>query len=1026
MTQTLNGTPHFLSMREPLFTPAPFFFARIPVCPIEQCDYILSANDWLKVLTDYYETTSLFREAILVASPSLYTSLSKREGKISEQCGGSLLNYALRMGNRATPFGLFSCVAMGQWSSSTNITFNMSHTKKRARPDMDWVHSLVQNLYQNEWAFKSLSVRANPLSLLQGNRLYVTYLLYSGERDKESDKKVSIRLTQLIKTILSFCREPIKIDQLLEKLSAHIPNLDLKKTEELLKKLYEQQILIPTLLPSLLEPRQIENSLHDLASNLVQKICNYNETLPSEGEDILQQLYKEMEAIKPSKAYLQIDTAYNTPLSLQQEIADELGSAVELLWKISSAKNAFPYLTTYHTRFLEKYGTQRTIPLLELLQNEKGLGAPEYDQPLTTTFESKYMEMWEKWLDQAWQEAMRNGDNEIIIDDSLVDQFRALDKHTYSEGAAPLSLDAFCKILAHSQEDIDNNKYQILLSQVTWQGCSSIGRFLDILPQAQSSVHSFLKKEEELEPDALFFEVSYWPSPARSANVAIHPCLRNYRLDVLSIQQSDQELSLEDIYVGATLKRLYLTRKDGKKEIIATRGNVLNRSFAPTPIRFMLDVSLARNQLILPFSWGRLEDNAVFLPRVRYGKTILSPAIWNYLPLHPENASPDEMLSILKTWAEKWRLPKRFVLIKGDQLQLMDREHPAHMKEIALQMKKKAPLRFMENLNTAWIQGDKGHHTSEIVISYVKSSAFAKRDESFTPQAFNPISHEERWKNPGSDWLFIKLYVAKESMDRFLLEHINPFTMSCAQKNAIHHWFFIRYYDPDPHLRIRMQIASQEQFNHIIPLLGERTTRWIKNGLIKNISLNSYEREIERYGGIELIDEAEKVFCADSLSTIHLLQASLNNRSKITEPVLRTVSAISFLKGFGLHLREMIELLQNQDIDSEKLEGFRQHKHALITFTKALDEECAPAEIAVLKEAASIREPFQKQYCLKAHTLPPSELFAIYDSMLHMHYNRLGCDLKEEQQSRIYALHTLRLLEKHTTYYQLPKAESDN
>lgn len=41
-----------------------------------------------------------------------------------------------------------------------------------------------------------------------------------------------------------------------------------------------------------------------------------------------------------------------------------------------------PHLRDYHLAFLEKYGTDRAVPVLELLDDARGLGLPRaYRQP---------------------------------------------------------------------------------------------------------------------------------------------------------------------------------------------------------------------------------------------------------------------------------------------------------------------------------------------------------------------------------------------------------------------------------------------------------------------------------------------------------------------------------------------------------------------------------------------------------------------------------------------------------------------
>ena len=118
-------------------------------------------------------------------------------------------------------------------------------------------------------------------------------------------------------------------------------------------------------------------------------------------------------------------------------------------------------------------------------------------------------------------------------------------------------------------------------------------------------------------------------------------------------------------------------------------GNLLASEQAPESLQFLQEVSESKSSFIRPFFWGKIKEGAIFLPRVRFKNTILSPATWQCDAKPFSKKKKEEIISMFISWADRWKLPDRFFLVKLDQQLLMDRKHPAHLQEIALRVKKR-------------------------------------------------------------------------------------------------------------------------------------------------------------------------------------------------------------------------------------------------------------------------------------------------------------------------------------------------
>ena len=216
--------------------------------------------------------------------------------------------------------------------------------------------------------------------------------------------------------------------------------------------------------------------------------------------------------------------------------------------------------------------------------------------------------------------------------------------------------------------------------------------------------------------------------------------------------------------------------------------------------------------------------------------------------------------------------------------------------------------------------------------------------------------------------------------------------------------------DPDPHLRVRIKLQPEEPFQF---LFNKMAQEWMKDGLIKNVVIASYEREVERYGGVHLIEAAEELFCANSQSVAHCLRAFGNKAFEFDEIIFHTMSVLCFLQNFHLDQKEAMILLDPGKDHLNALKDYRTYKKQLITLTQEL-ESSRPSHqgITLLKEALNICKDAQEQFYNKsADHISSDALFSIYDSLLHMHCNRLGCGSAAELRGRAYAHHTLKHLQ---------------
>lgn len=123
----------------------------------------------------------------------------------------------------------------------------------------------------------------------------------------------------------------------------------------------------------------------------------------------------------------------------------------------------------------------------------------------------------------------------------------------------------------------------------------------------------------------------------------------------------------------------------------------------------------------------------------------------------------------------------------------------------------------------------------------------------------------------GDKWLYYKIYSGQKTADLILTDLINTVSAQLYAEKLIDKWFFIRYADPKSHLRWRLQLNADKNIGKVIKIVFDAYKPYTDSGHIHKIQLDTYKRELERYGthSIELV---ETLFWFDSVMIVSMLE----------------------------------------------------------------------------------------------------------------------------------------------------------
>ena len=163
----------------------------------------------------------------------------------------------------------------------------------------------------------------------------------------------------------------------------------------------------------------------------------------------------------------------------------------------------------------------------------------------------------------------------------------------------------------------------------------------------------------------------------------------------------------------------------------------------------------------------------------------------------------------------------------------------------------------------------------------------------------------------GSEWLYYKIYTGPKTADLILTEVIKPVSEKLLENNIIDSWFFLRFADPKFHLRVRFHHPGIDRLQKTIRLIHDALMPYIETNLIWNVSNDTYNRELERYG-YSLIEKAEKLFFYESVMIVGIL-AQIEGEDGETVRWLMGLRAIDDTLGmFGYDDAEKLSFVEKQ------------------------------------------------------------------------------------------------------------------
>jgi len=935
---------------------------------------------------------------------------------------GKLLRYQIRMSTRPTPYGLFAGVALGKFGEATNATIRGTPPVRRARPDMGWLLSFVGGLEARPNIRRQLEVTVHPAAFACAGRVFLANP--TPLRNGDSPPHVSVRESHTVRAVLTRARNAIRYSLLADELRS-LQGADGDRLEELLTELWQQGLLLTDLRPpltmpspasyvarrllSLADPPPEAHRLHSTLGTLT----DWGRLNPTDAAAEWPGLAKSLKDLySTNDTPIQVDMALDLKnATVNAQVAHEAARAAELLLRLTPMPHGAAHLSAYRAVFESRYGHDREVPLIELLDPHFGLGPPSsYGRGGHTNFDARRMATRHETLQTIALDAMAKRRLVVELDDVTLGRLTTWDP---TSNALPQSLDLCIFVIAPSPAAIDEGRFLIALGPSVGAGQAGryLGRFADLLGSAaHQALSEIVRVEAAHSPNAIQAELVYLPRRLRFANVAIRPAVHDYEIAVgVSPGVSrEQTIPLDELRVSVSNGRFRLRWCGPGTDVIVRAAHMLTNFSAPEVCRFLDDLADDGVAQLSIFDWGPA-TSFPFLPRIQSGRVILSPARWRITSALRDAAIPADTKDFLHkvvSFRKDWNVPRYVYLATGDNRLLLDLEAAEQVDELRRELAQLGDTgaailqEAVPGPEHAWMPGPNGHYLAELVVplvlrpgnSSLPTQPVTRKEEPM--QSMLPVSLLARLRPPGSDWLFVKIYCPSVLQDELLIGAVRDFCHEIRRTGLSDGWFFVRYSDPDPHIRLRFRGGPHRLLSHLLPEVCSWCAELMSEGLCQRFTFDTYDREIERYGGPAGIAVAEAVFTADSPAVIDAL-TNLRKRTSLDRLTLAVVSIDDLLASIGLSEIERLNWYKGR-VTSRRASGneFRERKTTLRSLLGALDGLAGMAggpELArIFAERRRSLAPIAGRFAeLDKHHELTKARETILSSIVHMHCNRL-------------------------------------
>lgn len=982
------------------------------------------------------------REAIFVASPDLDAAIeSWSRDPLSDRgmrAERALVRYVARMCTRPTPFGLFAGCSLGEIGGATQVQLGgVEQYRRSTRLDMEYVAALVAELERDPDVRRRLTYRPNSsLYTAAGRVRYVEAVL----RDRvRHHRLVAVDSSDYLLETLGRASSGATVAELAAALVDG--DITVEDATGFVDELIDAQLLVSDLEPAVTGADPVTALAARLdgvsaASELLREATSRIAAVDAQPPGVAPASYVQVaDLLRSFPARVDLPRLFQVDLTkpvvtaqLGPEVVRELETAARILhWLAPPSRIAA--LDAFRDRFAARY-EDGEVPLEQALDEEVGIGydvsaAPSAEaSPLLRDLDlpavAEGSVPWSRtqtFLLRRLTQALRDGVDQVTITAQDAEGLASEDQlplpHAFAVSAS---------LAAPSAEAFRRGEFSVLVQGVAGpSGARMLGRFCHTDPELEGRVRAHLDREASLTPEAILAEVVHLPE-GRIGNIVHRPVLREYEIPYLgrSGVAPDRQIPVSDLLVSVRGDRVVLRSRRLGREVVprlTTAHNFQARSIGM--YRFLCALQHQGVSGQLSFDWGMLAACA-FLPRVVCGRIVLSRARWRLSQGDIGtlgSKDPHARFVAMQGLRQRLRLPRAVVLSDADNELAVDLDNPLMVETLVHLLRQRSDAVLTElhpSPDCLWIEGPDGRFAGEVIVPF--TTAPPRLPVAPDVQASRAAVSAPTMHLPGGDWLYLKLYCGTSTADAILRDVVGPLVRDAIAQRRADRWFFIRYGDPDWHIRLRLH-GTPPALAALLIDIGDQLEPLLADAGIARLVVDTYRPEDQRYGGPAAMPIVEEIFEADSEAVLGIVSLLSGDDGMDARWRLCLRGADMLLDDLGLapdERRRVMRTLRDgyrtefragASTRGQVGDRFRRERAGLVELVRRSDDggsDLAPGLDLLATRSRRIRPLAAQLRQLERDGGLQLPVSTIARSLVHMHLNRLLRSAHRAQELVIY------------------------
>lgn len=977
------------------------FLYRIP----RNC--ISYAENVIEEIYDNENDTPLgeIRENILLASKTLYDHMSE-----PIKVKNNLNRYILRSSTRTTPFGLFAGVGNGLFSIDDRIQDRIYSKQyyRKTRVSHDWLVGVISQAENNIGA--ELFVKTSS-TLIYGPEFVTNMWSSNFQQTSSNGLRCVIKNNSIVTAILKYAPEYVRIKDIVNTLSKEFESTELIRRS--IYVLLDKGFLLSDLRIPMNEHEQLKVVIERMEgeypdqSDIINKCKKVQDGIKDIDESALGTTEKKylklldlMKEVYDSSDYLCCDLFQHSLLTVPRRVKTDINDLCKFLLRFSTQ---YAYSTQYSyieklNNTLHEYYSDTYVPLTAMWKEIEA-----------EILKSDAEEASQKDPDMIFLRQILEGNNISLLD---------LDGVFIDEEPSEIEIRPFEIGLNIFRNQDEEFFYSIsdMIGYNRWGKCIS-----------KYAYEMGYKGDEEyfVDTDYCEVEVSFIPQNHNVANIALADSFSDYVLYYGAEDNNNKtKISIDDIYItGYGDNILFYSKKLNKRLEFVINSN-LNEIMLPPLLKFLVNATDHYYTSVFTLL-KRLEtasQQVTTFPRICYKNFILRARCWNLRFEISSTCSMKEFIREFGKFRDKYFIPDKVFVkdIEKEQHIRIDLTNTDQLQDLFKQFHNNEYIQLQEDvatIYTPYVRDENDEYYYSDFIFYVKtnkkvinqSKCYKERFMDMRDyRSFNIIPFEE-------NWITIKLYIETSLHEYMLTRYIGPFLNLLQREILLDRFFYIRYTDPRPHIRLRLK-AVEDRLSELIKKVKAFQKKLYDKEIVDKCCIDQYYREMIRFGGSKVYPYCENMFYSESKAVLEILTDS-EIYAKFNQMEVAIVYLSRLLYDMQYSIKEILVILKDFLDDMSYTPEYRKIQRQLVLLInpdndwnglQSSKEGSRLYSILDIRKAAALIYRKKLDEC----SVNPEYKWEVIRSVIHISLNRLvGYNRRKERDICLFSYLTMKSLE---------------